>query len=126
MDISKMKNMVVLKNLPSNIVDEAYVVLKSSKKAKKLEKIENFKNKNKEDETSKNKEYVVKEAELLIEDYINKVEDIDNSLEMNSSFKKHNIKNKKYKRLAYISTILDKYTGRYQSVSKYVMGSNDY
>ena len=106
MDISKMKNMVVLKNLPSNIVDEAYVVLKSSKKAKKLEKIENFKNKNKEDETSKNKEYVVKESKLLIKDYINKVEDIDNSLEMNSSFKKHNIKNKKYKRLAYISTIL--------------------
>ena len=35
-----MKNMVVLKNLPSNLVEEAIVILKSSKKVKKLEKIE--------------------------------------------------------------------------------------
>ena len=30
MDISNMKNMVVLKNLPSNIVDEAIVILKNN------------------------------------------------------------------------------------------------
>ena len=40
METSKMKNMVVLKNLPSNLVEEAIVILKSSKKVKKLEKIE--------------------------------------------------------------------------------------
>ena len=40
MENSNMKNMVVLKNLPSNLVEEAFIILKSSKKAKKLEKIE--------------------------------------------------------------------------------------
>ena len=40
METSNMKNMVVLKNLPSNLVEEAIVILKSSKKVKKLEKIE--------------------------------------------------------------------------------------
>ena len=40
METSNMKNMVVLKNLPSNIVDEAIIVLKSNKKVKKLQKIE--------------------------------------------------------------------------------------
>ena len=29
MDIHNMKNMVVLKNLPSNIIEEAFVVLKN-------------------------------------------------------------------------------------------------
>ena len=39
MEASNLKNMVVLKNLPSNIVDEAIIILKNSKKIKKLEKI---------------------------------------------------------------------------------------
>ena len=38
METSNMKNMVVLKNLPSNLVEEAIIILKSSKKVKKLEK----------------------------------------------------------------------------------------
>ena len=38
MNESKMKNMVVLKNLPSNIVEEAYVVLKPNKNYKNLQK----------------------------------------------------------------------------------------
>lgn len=40
METSNMKNMVILKNLPSNLVEEAIVILKSSKKVRKLEKIE--------------------------------------------------------------------------------------
>ena len=43
METSNLKNMVVLKNLPSNIVDEAIIVLKANKKTKKLQKIENKK-----------------------------------------------------------------------------------
>ena len=38
MNQSNLKNMVVLKNLPSNIVEEAIVILKTNKKVKKLEK----------------------------------------------------------------------------------------
>ena len=52
METSNMKNMVVLKNLPSNLVEEAIVILKSSKKVKKLEKIDKN-NKLKETETVK-------------------------------------------------------------------------
>ena len=40
MEASKLKNMVVLKYLPSNIVDEAIIILKNSKKAKKIKKLE--------------------------------------------------------------------------------------
>lgn len=38
METSNMKNMVVLKNLPSNLVEEAIVILKSTKKAKNQKK----------------------------------------------------------------------------------------
>ena len=40
MNSEKMKNMIILKNLPSNIVDEAIIVLKDNKKAKSLKKLE--------------------------------------------------------------------------------------
>ena len=74
METSNMKNMVVLKNLPSNLVEEAIVILKSSKKVKKLEKID--KNSKLEDiETvKKEKDYVLKEAEMLVSSYISRLE----------------------------------------------------
>ena len=40
MNTENMKNMVVIKNLPSNIVDEAIVILKPNIKLKSLDKIE--------------------------------------------------------------------------------------
>ena len=43
MGIENMKNMVVLKNLPSNIVDEAIVILKPNVKLKSLDLAENKK-----------------------------------------------------------------------------------
>lgn len=101
MDITNMKNMVVLRNLPSNIVDEAFVVLKSSKKVKRLEKIENNKNSKIESEVPKGKDYVLKEAEMLVSDYISKIEDNDKRY-----LKKEEKSPKKYKKLAYISTIV--------------------
>lgn len=95
----KMKNMVVLKNLPSNIVDEAFVVFKSPKNAKKLEKIEQNKNTKNQPNTNKNKEYFLKEAEMLVKDYINQIENKDNKSN-SMKFKT----NKKVKFWAYIST----------------------
>ena len=41
MNMSDMKNIVILKDLPSNLVDEAIVFLKQNQKIKKLEYIEN-------------------------------------------------------------------------------------
>lgn len=74
MEASNMKNMVVLKNLPSNLVEEAIVILKSSKKVKKLEKIERNNNLNKEERNHKEKDYILKEAEMLVSSYISKLE----------------------------------------------------
>lgn len=73
MEVSNMKNIVVLKNLPSNLVEEAIVILKTNKEAKRLEYIE--KN-TKTNETSgkKTKEYMVREAESVISSYISKIE----------------------------------------------------
>ena len=40
MEQSNLKNMVILKDIPSNIIEEAIIILKENKKAKRLEKIE--------------------------------------------------------------------------------------
>ena len=45
MEKSKMKNIVILKNLPSNLIEEAFVVVKSRKVARNLEYIDGKKNK---------------------------------------------------------------------------------
>ncbi len=97
-----MKNMVVLKNLPSNLVEEAIVILKSSKKVKKLQKIEKNSKLQKKAPVKKEKDYILKEAEMLISSYISKLE---NNHEQKQ---KRAIENyKKYKRLknyAYLAT----------------------
>lgn len=76
MDISNMKNMVILKNLPSNIVDEAIVILKSNQKIKKPEFIESKLNNSKINNKSKDNtnDYIVNEAEMLISNYITNLE----------------------------------------------------
>ena len=76
MEDSKLKNMVVLKNLPSNIVDEAIIVLKSNKKVKKLQKIEKDKQSLENKEEKKDKEYILKEAEMIVNNYISKIENL--------------------------------------------------
>lgn len=73
MDSKTMKNMIILRDLPSNMVEEAYIVFKDNAKIHKVEKIEKRKIKENE-EKPKEKEYMVKEAELIISDYITKIE----------------------------------------------------
>ena len=46
MNISNMKNIIVLRNLPSNLVDEAIVVLKENKKVKKYQYADDIKGDN--------------------------------------------------------------------------------
>lgn len=74
METSNMKNMVVLKNLPSNLVEEAIVILKSSKKIKKLEKIDKNRKIEHTEFGKKEKDYVLKEAEMLVSTYLSKLE----------------------------------------------------
>lgn len=99
MDISNMKNMVVLKNLPSNIVDEAIVILKNNQKIKKKEFVEstynNSKVNNREKENSN--DYIVTEAEMLISNYISNLE---KPKEINTNTKSLKEKYLKLKRLS--------------------------
>lgn len=96
MEASKFKNMVVIKNLPSNIVDEAIIVLKTSKKIKKLQKIEQNRKVSVNESTKKDKDYIVKEAEMLVNDYISKIEEDDKKDFFNKNLKDKYRKLKKY------------------------------
>ena len=105
MDIGNMKNIVILKNLPSNMVEEVFVVLKDNIKIHSKELfVENDRdNKFKENSNNfkKDGKYVIKEAEMLVDDYIDKIS------------KNHNKKNKyshkieeKYNKLKYLTIFL--------------------
>lgn len=95
MNESKMKNMVVLKNLPSNIVEEAYVILKPNKNFK--QNIEKQENQN----TRITSDYVVKEAEMVVSNYLSKIEE-------KKTFRNLEVEKikRKYKKLKNISMIL--------------------
>lgn len=95
METSKLKNIVVLKNLPSNIIDEAIIVLKTNKKVKKLQRIENKKTQGNED-TKKDNEYIVKEAEMIVNNYISNIEKNDKKKIFNKEAKEKYAKLKKY------------------------------
>ena len=102
MEASNLKNMVVLKNLPSNIVDEAIIVLKTNKKAKKLQKIE--KNNQVDKEEKKDKDYILKEAEMLVNSYISKVETKD--IKKDNVSQKQKNRYEKLKKYAIATTVL--------------------
>ena len=91
MDKEEMKNVIILKNLPSNLIDEAIMVIKDRKSAKKFDfnQILNNGEENhkviqgymKNDELKKientrkeGRKYVIKEAEIILSDYISKIE----------------------------------------------------
>ena len=103
MNQSNLKNMVVLKNLPSNLVEEAIVILKNNKKVKKLENIENSKKIENTAVEKRENDYLLKEAEMLVSNYISELENKKEQRIINNK----NI-NKKYKKLklyAYIASI---------------------
>lgn len=95
METSNMKNIVILKNLPSNIVEEAFVVIKPKIKIKHFEYAEKNSS-TREVENCKDNNYILKEAELIINNY-SKTFEYKNSIE-----KKYEI-SKKY---SVIMTIL--------------------
>lgn len=101
MDINSMKNILVLKNLNSNMVEEAFVVLKDNIKIHKKELIDNKKQiNNKEIKKKEDKDYIIKEAEMIVSQYISKIENSNNK-------KKDTIKlEEKYKRLKYLTIFL--------------------
>ena len=69
------KNMLVLKDLPSNLIEEAYVVLNPSLKAK-IQEMEKNKNSASGDEQKKilSKNYILEEAKYVLLNYVSKFE----------------------------------------------------
>ena len=104
MSKGNLKNMVVLKNLPSNIVEEAIVILKSNKKIKQVEKIEKNKSKENLEVKKREKDYIVKEAEMLVSNYISSIEQKKKDRNINN--KKLNQKYIKVKNYAYVASII--------------------
>lgn len=104
MNTGGMKNIVILKDLPSNLVEEAIVFLKENQKLKKLELIDvetNNQKKMVQKEEKDPKDYIVNEAQMLIADYISKVENSHKNEEL--SYKRLK---KKYRLLKKISCAL--------------------
>jgi hypothetical protein len=121
-----MKNVIILKNLPSNLIDEAIVIVKDKKKIKDInysefikdggEKFSSSSNrqtsnrviqgymkeedlKKLEDTKKEDRKYVIKEAEIVVSNYLSK---IDNKMPE----KKIKRLEKSYKRAKKISIIL--------------------
>lgn len=95
-----LKNMIILKDLPSNIVKEAYVVFKSNKMIKKFQKINKNDENRQQDIEKEDNQYAIKEAEMLVMDYIEKTEKSEKEVILNSKI------NKKLKKYAYIASII--------------------
>ena len=92
----EMKNMIVLRNLPSNIVEEAWVILKPEIKNKEKEVIRKLKS---NDIKSKAEDgYVVKEAETVIHDYLKNINNYEDKKKYNTIIKKYN----KLKKISFI------------------------
>lgn len=101
METSKMKNMVVLKNLPSNVIEEAIIIFKETQKIKEKELIDKSpNNKKKLSDKNKSKELIISEAEMVVNNYIKEIE--------NNSIRKSNkkCKDKSIKIYSLIMTIL--------------------
>lgn len=99
MNTNQMKNMIVLKNLPSNIVEEAIIILKNNKKIKSLDRVEKQTSNTMEKQSSG--EYIVKEAEIVIGNYLSKIE----KEKQMKSYSVRQIENR-YKRMKILSIVL--------------------
>ncbi len=99
---TNLKNMIFLKNLPSNIIDEAIVILKDNKKVKKLQKIDINKAVKEENSKVKNNGYIIKEAEMILNQCFSKVEEKDTK----NVKQEYDKKNKKLKRYLIITSAI--------------------
>lgn len=120
MDKDAVKNIIILKNLPSNIVEEAFVVVKPSLKVHKLDLIQDMKQIENMDKLEKGKgkefkkidiknlekenKYVIKEAESVLNSC---VENLEKQLKGNyKAEKSYKIKYNRLKKLSFGITSL--------------------
>lgn len=95
-----LRRIVLLKNMPSNIVEEAIVVLKTNKLSEKKNKeIECFEMRNKFTKNEKEEDFIIKEAQNVILEYIKTLETVKKD---NGNMKLE----KKYRRLMYVTLVI--------------------
>lgn len=106
------KNVIILKSLPSNLIDEAIIVVKDKKKVKDINysDLAKYKEENgivqgsmKQEDLKKiesikkeNRKYIIKEAETVVTNYIKRIEDnlSDRNIDrLKSEYKKSKILN---------------------------------
>ena len=92
-ETSNLKNTVILKSVPSNIIEEAIIVLKKGIKIKECQ-MQNNAEKN---------DHIIKEAEMIINEYCEKVE---NSKKKDKLIKKIQRKYAKAKKILIIASII--------------------
>ena len=101
MNISQMKNIIVLKDLPSNLIDEAIVILKQGNKLKSKERIQ--KQNSFEENQEANYEIAIKEAEFIVQDYI---KNLEKPKENQNNIKKMRVQYKKLQIFSFFLAIL--------------------
>ena len=82
MENNKIKNTIVLRGMASNVVDEAIVILKPHVKLKKTQVVNNIR------EKSTSKELILKEAEHIVFEYVNRISIKEMETEKNKLEKK--------------------------------------
>lgn len=103
METSKLKNIIVLKNLPSNIIEEAIIIFKEQQTVKEKELIEKGNGIYRSDVQTKSKQYILNEAEMLVSNYITKIE---NNQKFEQEEKNAKIKYRKLKKYTIILAIM--------------------
>ena len=104
MNQSNLKNMVVFKNIPSNLVEEAIIILKANTRIRKPERIEKNKNTENVKQSKKENDYILKEAEMLVNSYVSRLEKKkEEKKNQNINLSKKYIRLKKY---AYIASFV--------------------
>ncbi len=93
METNNLKNTVILKSVPSNIIEEAIIVLKKGIKVRECQ-IQNNVEKN---------NHIIKEAEMIINEYCEKVE---NSQKKDKLIKKIQERYAKLKKVLVITSII--------------------
>ena len=101
MNKENMKNMVVLRDLPSNIVEEAIVILKPNVKLKSLNTAEKENKKTKKNDVRDSKKYIINEAQMVINNYLSNIEK-----QKKKNYKSDKEMENKYKKAKIICTCL--------------------
>lgn len=75
--MEKMKNMIAIKNIKSNLVEEAIIVFKENVKIKQKQAL--LESAREKEEQAFDKDYYIKEAQGIILDYIKEIEEKRNN-----------------------------------------------